>query len=322
MTTGLSGLRLETFSKLNNLGITRGHSLKLLKQQSTSEMRQHFFSNRVVTSWKRLDDCIVTAQSLSTFKVGLSKLKKKRMNLFRDWCPLGPGGGYWLTALTKSCCCHRLKPQPGEWVTWIVLAKFFSDKIHKFHTSILTNRISASPHIPPPFTQTIFSSFPCFPTDKVSKLLSQSPDTICDLDPISTPLMKQCSHILLPTTANMINMSIFSGISTDQFKNCSVHPHLKKSNLDKDDLGKYHPIYYLSFLSKLTETVVKLRLLDYLFLLIYQQHSKYFPVCLYQISLYWKYSPLRSWSHHQSYVWVINKSLVSHFLTYLLLLTL
>jgi len=56
----------ETFFKLNNSGITRGHSLKLLKRQSTSEMRQHF-SNRVVTAWNTLDDCIVTAPSLNTF---------------------------------------------------------------------------------------------------------------------------------------------------------------------------------------------------------------------------------------------------------------
>jgi len=71
------------------LGITRGHSI--VETGSTSEMRQHFFSNRVVTAWNRLDDCIVTAPSLKTFKAGLSKLKKKGMGLFRDydvrWAP-------------------------------------------------------------------------------------------------------------------------------------------------------------------------------------------------------------------------------------------
>jgi len=40
MTTGLSRLWQETFFKLNNLGITRRHSLKLMKQRSTSEIRQ------------------------------------------------------------------------------------------------------------------------------------------------------------------------------------------------------------------------------------------------------------------------------------------
>jgi len=62
----------------------------------------------------------------------------------------------------------------------------------------------------------------------------------------------------------LINLSLSTGIFPDQFKNCSVHPHLKTSNLDKDDLGNYHPVSHLSFLSKLTEKAIKLRLVDYL----------------------------------------------------------
>jgi len=60
------------------------------------------------------------------------------------------------------------------------------------------------------------------------------------------------------------SICLSTGILLDQFKNCSVHPHFKKSYLDKDDLGNYRPISHLSFLSKLTERVVKLRLADYL----------------------------------------------------------
>jgi len=116
-------------------------------------------------------------------------------------------------------------------------ANFLSDKIHKLHTSLLINRISTSPHFPPPVTPPNFSSFTCVTTDEVSKLLSQSPDTNCDLDPILTSLLKQCSHILLPTITNINNLFLCTGIFPDQFKNCSVHPHLKKSNLEKDDLG-------------------------------------------------------------------------------------
>jgi len=73
-----------------------------------------------------------------------------------------------------------------------------------------------------------------------------------------------CFNILLPTITNIINLSLSTGIFPDQFKNCSVHPHLNKSNLDKDDIGNYRPISHLSFLSKLTERVVKLHLADYL----------------------------------------------------------
>ena len=100
--------------------------------------------------------------------------------------------------------------------------------------------------------------------DEVCKLLSQSPDTNSDLDPIPTSLLKQCSHILLLTITSIINLSFSTGVFPDQFKNCSVHPLLKKSNLDKDNLSNYRPISHLSFLSKLTERAVKLRLTSYL----------------------------------------------------------
>jgi len=140
-------------------------------------------------------------------------------------------------------------------------ANFFSDKIHRLHTSLLFNRIFTTSHVPPPFTPLNFSSFTCVITDEVSKLLSQSPDINCDLDPSPTSLLKQCS-ILLPTITNNINLSLSTGIFSDQFKNCSVH--LKITNLDKDDLGNYRPISHLLFLTKLTERVVKLRLADYL----------------------------------------------------------
>jgi len=44
----------------------------------------------------------------------------------------------------------------------------------------------------------------------VSRLLTQSPGTNCDLDPISTALFRQCSHILFPvlTITNIVNLSI------------------------------------------------------------------------------------------------------------------
>jgi len=53
------------------------------------------------------------------------------------------------------------------------------------------------------------------------KLLSKSPDTICDLDSIPTSLMRQCAHILHPTTTSIINMYPFPGSFPDQFKNSS-----------------------------------------------------------------------------------------------------
>jgi exonuclease III len=143
-------------------------------------------------------------------------------------------------------------------------AKFFSDKIQKLHTALLSNLCHTSPHFPPPVTPPNFSSFSSLTVEEVSKLLSQSANTNCDLDPIPTSLLKQCSAVLLPTITKIINLSLSTGTFPDQFKSCSVHPHLKKPNLDKENLANYRPISHLSFLSKLTEKAVKMRLTEYL----------------------------------------------------------
>ena len=68
----------------------------------------------------------------------------------------------------------------------------------------------------------------------------------------------------MPTIANIINLSLSTGLFLDNFKSCSVHPLIKKPNLDKETLSNYRPISHLSFLSKLTERVVKARLLSHL----------------------------------------------------------
>ena len=99
---------------------------------------------------------------------------------------------------------------------------------------------------------------------EVSALLSSSPDTSCDLDPIPTSLLKQCKSVLLPTITNIMNLSLSTGVFPDQFQNCSVHPLLKPSNLDKENLSNYRPISHLSYLSKLTERLAKNRLADHL----------------------------------------------------------
>jgi len=129
-------------------------------------------------------------------------------------------------------------------------AKFFSDKMHKLYMSLLINHTSAYPHFTPPFTPPYFISFKftCATTDEYSKILSQSPDTNCDLEPnqFPTTLLKQCSHILLHT---ITNKSIYQSLLAFFLINSKAVHILtsKKSHLDKDDLSNYRPISHLSF---------------------------------------------------------------------------
>ena len=46
----------------------RGHDLKLVKQRSCTDIRKHFFSNRVINQWNKLSNDVITANNISTFK--------------------------------------------------------------------------------------------------------------------------------------------------------------------------------------------------------------------------------------------------------------
>ena len=47
---------------------TRGHCLKLRKKSSAQDVRKYFFSLRIVNKWNMLDENVVTASSIHSFK--------------------------------------------------------------------------------------------------------------------------------------------------------------------------------------------------------------------------------------------------------------
>ena len=48
--------------------VTRGHSLKLTIRSSRTQLRQNFFSNRVVKLWNNLPEEVVMALTVNCFK--------------------------------------------------------------------------------------------------------------------------------------------------------------------------------------------------------------------------------------------------------------
>jgi len=48
---GLSAVQLDSFFELDTNTRTRGHSLKLKKKSFHTELRQHFFSERIINLW-------------------------------------------------------------------------------------------------------------------------------------------------------------------------------------------------------------------------------------------------------------------------------
>ena len=61
------------FFELNAEGILRGHTLKIKKNRSNTNLRQNFFTSRVVNEWNSLPSSVVEADTINCFKNRLDK---------------------------------------------------------------------------------------------------------------------------------------------------------------------------------------------------------------------------------------------------------
>ena len=59
--------------KAQTQNITRGHSLKLAKPRCSSNLSKHFFTRRVVDTWNRLPESVVSAPSIHAFENRLDR---------------------------------------------------------------------------------------------------------------------------------------------------------------------------------------------------------------------------------------------------------
>jgi len=59
MMNKLSNVNFEIFFEFDTNRSTRGHSLKLKKKRFNTELRQHFFTDRITNLWNSLDEQIV-----------------------------------------------------------------------------------------------------------------------------------------------------------------------------------------------------------------------------------------------------------------------
>jgi len=73
----LSNVNFEIFFEFDTNRSTRGDSLKLKKKRFNTELRQHFFTDRIINLWNSLDEQIVSSTSLNCFKNGLKQLRKQ-----------------------------------------------------------------------------------------------------------------------------------------------------------------------------------------------------------------------------------------------------
>ena len=143
-------------------------------------------------------------------------------------------------------------------------AAFFKDKISQLRLQLSPNA-TQSPHYPsPPALPPDFSTFPPATIEEISRIIHDCPNKQCDLDALPMSLLKHCSSVLAPVITCIVNLSLATGEFSPQLKKSIITPLLKKPTLDKENLANYRPISNLSTISKVTERVVKSRLIDHL----------------------------------------------------------
>jgi len=84
MVRGLSVIPMDEFFEIDGGGRTRGHLYKMRKSRFGTELRKHFFSQRVVNRWNELRGEDVAVGSVEAFKTRLTMRRRERMDLLMD----------------------------------------------------------------------------------------------------------------------------------------------------------------------------------------------------------------------------------------------
>jgi len=84
MYKGLTRPPFDSLFQLTKHDRTRGHTLKLTKHCSNKDVRLYFFSERVINNWNNLDQSVIEAGCVETFKRRLHVFRDNKMDLFTD----------------------------------------------------------------------------------------------------------------------------------------------------------------------------------------------------------------------------------------------
>ena len=142
-------------------------------------------------------------------------------------------------------------------------ADYFVNKIVTIRNGLcrdLPDRISDSSKS----IKSFLSEFDPATETEIKKLINKSASKSCDLDPIPTWLLKQCTTELLPVITHIVNLSLSTSNVPSDLKKAYVTPLIKKALLDPEVLKNYRPVSNLAYISKLIERVVANRLNEHL----------------------------------------------------------
>ena len=115
-----------------------------------------------------------------------------------------------------------------------------------------------------PITNVKFNDLRPATIDEVKKTILSCSSTSCQLDPVPTWLLKLCLNELLPLIAAIMNKSLSTGEFPTDLKKAIIKPHIKRPNLDTEEMKNYRPVSNLHFVSKILEKLVVTRIEEHM----------------------------------------------------------
>ena len=89
-------------------------------------------------------------------------------------------------------------------------------------------------------------------------------NTTCSSDPFPTRLLMSHLYAIVPILQHIVNLCLTTGEFPISCKSSIVIPLIKKPGLDREMLKNYRPVSNLSFLSKVIEKVISIRILGHI----------------------------------------------------------
>ena len=136
---------------------------------------------------------------------------------------------------------------------------YFVDKIETIRSKF-PDKVQNILQVQKPEIRSKMNVFERASEDEIKKLILSSSSKSCDLDPIPTSVLKNCLDILITPITDIIDISMETSTSLQNFKEAHLRPLLKKISPPKNELKNYRPVSNLSFISKILEKIVANRL--------------------------------------------------------------
>ena len=134
-------------------------------------------------------------------------------------------------------------------------SRFFKEKVITIRDNIIASRDTLSRDLSVDDTVPVqqMSTFMTVIAEDITKIISQSPNKSCGLDPLPTWLLKKNSQLFVPIVTSIVKTSLSTGLFPSSLKEGVITPILKKPTLNCNVMKNYRPVSNTAFISKIIE---------------------------------------------------------------------